>query len=88
MEMKANLKDAKRAARGEEDPMRALHRMGVRSKHAYLGAGVSLALSLVLRLGARRKHGDEGGGSAWGGFFGNLAPILLLAGWGLAHEER
>ncbi len=86
MEMKLNLKDAKKAAAQTRDPMRALHGWGVRSNHAYLGAFAALGLSLVLRLFSRRNE-DGSRGTRLGALLGESAPVLLLVGLGLERRE-
>lgn len=89
MEMKLNVKDAKKAAEQVTEqgrmPMRTLHRWGVRSDHAYLAGFIAVGLALVGRL-FFRSHRDEHG-SGWSGFFGKAAPLLFLIGLGLDREE-
>lgn len=98
MEMKLDLKDAKKAAKDARKaaehatdagrkPMRMLHRWGVRSDHAYLAGFVAVGLAVVLRLFSGSRHETHEGGSGWSGFFGKTAPLLFLVGLGLDREE-
>jgi len=88
MEMKANMKDAKKAAEHlttqSRQPMRMLHRWGVKSDHAYLAGFVAVGLALVFRIFG---HKDESNGSGWRGFFSKAAPLCFLVGLGLDREE-
>lgn len=59
-----------------------LHRWGVRSDHAHLGAAAALGASLVCRIFSRKERG-----SGWSGLFGSAVPVLLLVGLGLRDQE-
>ncbi|MBL3686305.1 hypothetical protein D3248_04980 [Leucobacter zeae] len=86
MEMKLNLTDAKRAAARTRDPMRALHRRGVRGRHAFVAALALLGLSWLVRL----FSGRDGAGSVperLGHMLGEAAPMLMLVGLGLERRE-
>lgn len=76
MEMKMNIKDAKKAAERGRHPMKALHRWGVRSDHAYLAGFAAAGLALVGSAFGGRRDEDavHRAGSGWGGFFGHAAP--------------
>lgn len=90
-----DMKDAKKTAEKTADlvavrgrrPMRALHRWGVRSDHAYLAGFVAVALALVAHLfrGAQRdEHGSTG--ILRTELYSKAAPLLFLIGLGLERE--
>lgn len=87
MEMKLNLKDAKQAAKEVKDPLRTLHRWGLRSNHAYLAAFAALGLALVLRLFSGKDRDSGSRASGLGGLLGSAVPVLMLLGLGLSREE-
>jgi len=95
MEMKRTLEHAKEAGeKGLEQgieqgmrlmrPMKMLHGWGVRSEHAYSAGIAALGVAVLCRLFTRKSH-EEGRGFAH--HLGQLAPVLLLIGLGLKHEE-
>ena len=85
MEMKLNLKDAKRAVGRTRDPMEAIHRKGLRSKHAYTAALALLAGSWLVRLVSGRAA--DSAGRRLGHALGEAAPMLMLVGLGLERRE-
>ncbi|MBN9613449.1 MAG: hypothetical protein J0H64_08340 [Actinobacteria bacterium] len=91
MEMKLDLKDAKKAAeRATKEgrrPMRMLHRWGVRSDHAYMAGFIAIGLALVLRLVSRSHREKSEHEPGWSGAVGKAAPLFFLIGLGLDREE-
>lgn len=87
MEMKLNLKDAKKAAKEVKDPLRTLHRWGVRSNHAYLAAFAALGLAVILGIFSGKARDAGSRASGLGGLLGSAVPLLMLLGLGLSREE-
>lgn len=90
MEMKLNVKDAKKAGmEGAKElagmrPMQMLRDCGIRSEHAYLAGFAALGGALIMRLITRRSH-EHGHGLTH--FLGKSVPLFFLLGLGLKHEE-
>ncbi len=83
MEMKLNLKDAKKAGSQSRRPIQMLHDWGIRSDHAYIAGFAATGLALVSHLFSMKKDDSEKTGS----LFGKAAPILFLVGLCLDREE-
>lgn len=82
MEMKLNLKDAKKAWMQSRRPLQMLHDWGVRSDHAYIAGFAATGLALLSHLLSRRSDNARSGS-----LFGKAAPILFLVGLCLDREE-
>lgn len=81
------LKSAAEAAAGF-DPIELAHRVGVRSRHAYIGGFASIALALVTWTISRAKPSDSKGQSdRWGIFIGHWAPTFFAVGLALKTKE-
>jgi hypothetical protein len=66
-----------------------LHRLGVRSEWAYVGAFASVGLSLATWFASRQKTGDSKAQSdRWGIFVGHWAPTFMALGVALKLEEK
>lgn len=71
------------------NPIKYLSSIGFRSDYAYLGAFVSIALSLISWLFSRgNKHHDKAQSDRWGIFVGHWAPTFMALGVALTLEER
>ncbi len=70
-------------------PVKYLSSIGFRSDYAYLGAFLSIALSLISWLFSRgNKHHDKAQSDRWGIFVGHWAPTFMALGVALTLEER
>ncbi|MBA3527800.1 MAG: CsbD family protein [Propionibacteriaceae bacterium] len=66
-----------------------LHKVGVRSEYAYVGAFASIGFSLISWLVSRNKTGDDKAQSdRWGIFIGHWAPTFMALGVALKFEEE
>jgi hypothetical protein len=65
-----------------------LHRLGVRSEHAYIAGFASIGLSYASYFISRGKKGDDKAQSdRWGIFTGHWAPTFFAVGIALRLEE-
>lgn len=65
-----------------------LHRVGLKSEYAYIGAFASIGLSLATWFVSRNKSGDSKAQSdRWGIFIGHWAPTFMALGVALKLEE-
>jgi hypothetical protein len=70
------------------DPIELAHRVGVRSRHAYIGGFASIVLALVTWSISRAKPTDSKGQSdRWGIFIGHWAPTFFAVGLALKTKE-
>lgn len=70
------------------DPIELAHRVGVRSRHAYIGGFASIVLALVTWSISRAKPDDSKGQSdRWGIFIGHWAPTFFALGLALKTKE-
>ncbi len=66
-----------------------LHKVGMKSEYAYIGAFGSIGLSLTSWFISRKKTGDSKGQSdRWGIFIGHWAPTFMALGVALKLEEE
>ena len=71
------------------DPIELAHRVGVRSRHAYVGGFASIVLALVTWSISRAKPSDSKGQSdRWGIFIGHWAPTFFAVGLALKTKEN
>jgi hypothetical protein len=83
-----SVKAAASAAAGF-DPIDLAHRVGVRSRHAYIGGFASIVLALVTWSISRAKPSDSKGQSdRWGIFIGHWAPTFFAVGLALKTKEN
>ena len=81
------VKSAAQAAAGF-DPIELAHRLGVRSRHAYIGGFASIVLAFVTWSISRAKPSDSKGQSdRWGIFVGHWAPTFFAVGLALKNKE-
>lgn len=74
-------KEAKKVAQiADRDPMKMLHKWGVRSKHAYMLGLVALSLSVLTSIFMSSDSRRARVGAV-------LAPTLIAIGIGLKAEE-
>ncbi|MFG2130948.1 hypothetical protein ACGFNV_24460 [Streptomyces sp. NPDC048751] len=67
-----------------------MHKMGVRSEHAYTAAFTSIGLSVVSWFGSLKAERGTGLDRAdrWGIFVGEWAPTFFGLGLALSHYEQ
>jgi hypothetical protein len=70
------------------NPVKYLSSVGFKSDYAYIGAFVSIGLSLLGWLFSRgnKKH-DKAQSDRWGIFIGHWAPTFMALGIALSIEE-
>ncbi|MER7797586.1 hypothetical protein [Microbacterium sp. NPDC096154] len=86
-EMK-NMVQTEMATTSRLNPVAMLRRWGVRSSHAYLGAFLSIGLSVVSWLLSQGKDNPRSQSDRWGLFVGEWAPTLFALGVALKLEEE
>jgi hypothetical protein len=87
-EISEPIKNAAQTAAGF-DPIELAHRVGVRSRHAYVGGFASIILALVTWSISRGKPSDSKSQSdRWGIFIGHWAPTFFAVGLALKTKEN
>jgi hypothetical protein len=70
------------------NPIKALSDAGFKSEYAYIGAFVSIGLSLVAWAASQSVTKDKAQSDRWGIFVGHWAPTFMALGVALRLEEK
>jgi len=70
------------------NPIKALSDAGFKSEYAYIGAFVSIGLSILAWATSQSVTKDKAQSDRWGIFVGHWAPTFMALGVALRLEEK